>query len=265
MNLRLLCCLVLVVLSASSGVDSQTSNLDSSKTAVVPSPIQETITKVPPEAILVKGASPSSSDSETAVPEGATISQDRFSDPYFGITYPLPKGWTQDDEGPPPSESGRYVLAQIGPSGKKAGPDSASMLITAQDMFFTPWPTANALELTAYIKDHLQADYRVETAPTVINVAGRTFSFLSYWSPVAGLHWYVMGIEIRCHAVQFILTSRDTKSLDVLLQNLNDMKLPVEASASEETKTYLRGLIRFLLNIDSIRFRYASSSISRVM
>jgi hypothetical protein len=105
------------------------------------------------------------------------------------------------------------------------------MLITAQDMFFTPLPAANASELTAYIADHLQADYRVETAPTLIQVAARTFSFFAYWSPVAKLHWYVLAIQIRCHAVQFVLTSRDTKLLDGLLRDLNRMKLPTKASA----------------------------------
>jgi hypothetical protein len=233
MNLRLLYGLVLVILCWSSGAECQTANLDAhSKNPAVSSANQESITRVPPETILVKGASPSSSDSATPVPEGAGISQGLFSDPYFGITYPLPEGWTQEDEGPPPSESGRYVLAQVGPSGKRAGFDSASMLITAQDMFFTRLPADNALELAAYIKDHLQADYRVETAPTVINVAGRRFSFLAYWSPVAGLHWYVLGIEIRCHAVQFILTSRDKKSLDGLVRDLSRMKLPAETSAA---------------------------------
>jgi hypothetical protein len=233
MNLRLLHRLVLVILCVPSGAESQTPNLDThSKTGVASSPNQASITRVPPEVILVKGASSSASDSVTPVPEGASVFQGVFSDPYFGITYPLPKGWTQEYEGPPPSESGRYVLAQVGPSGKPAGPDSASMLLTAQDMFFDPLPAANALELTAYIKEHLQADYRVETAPTLMKLAGRTFSFFAYSSPVAGLQWYVLGIEIRCHAVQFILTGRDTKSLDGLVRDLSGMKLPMEAGAS---------------------------------
>jgi hypothetical protein len=233
MNLRLLHYLVLVVLCASLGAESQTPNPEASpKAGVASSPNQASITKVPSEVILVKGASPSSSDSVTPVPEGATVSQGLFSDPYFGIAYPLPEGWTQEYLGPPPSESGRYVLAQIGPAGKRAGANSASMLITAQDMFFTPLPATDALELTAYLKNHLQADYAVETSPTLINVAGRTFSFFAYWSPAAELHWYVLGIEIRCHVVQFILTGRDTNSLHSLLRDMSRMKLPTEVSAS---------------------------------
>jgi hypothetical protein len=235
MNIRLLCSVSLLVISASLVTESQTSNLDTgSKTNIVSSPNQPSITKVPAETILVKGASASASDSVTPVPEAATVAQGLFSDPYFGISYTLPGDWTQDYEGPPPSESGRYVLAQIGPPSPEDGPASASMLIMAQDMFFSPMPANNALELMEYTKGHLQPDYKVATAPTLIKVADRSFSFFAYWSPVAELHWYVLGIQIRCHAVQFVLTSRDTKLLDRLMLDLNRMKLPTEASATEE-------------------------------
>jgi hypothetical protein len=181
--------------------------------------------KVPTGVILVKGAWSSASDSVTPVPEAATVAQDVFSDPYFGITYTLPQNWTQEYEGPPPSDIGRYVLAQIGSAPTRNGPASASMLITAQDMFFTPLLITTAQELTEYIKDHLQADYKVEVPPTLIKVADRSFSFFAYWSPIAELHWYVLTIQIRCHAVQFVLTSRDTKLLDRLMLDLNKMKL----------------------------------------
>jgi len=231
MNPRLLHSLLLVAMSALLVAESQAPSLDSSsQTSVDSSRNQPSITKVPKEAILVKGAWSSASDSVTPVPEAATVAEDVFSGPYFGMSYALPQDWTQEYEGPPPSESGRYVLAQIGPPSTKEGPTSASMLITAQDMFFTPLPAANAQELTEYIKNHLQADYKVEIAPTLAKVAGRSFSFFAYWSPVAELHWYFLATQIRCHAVEFVLTSRDTKLLDHLMLDLNKMKLPEDAS-----------------------------------
>jgi len=191
---------------------------------------QQSLAKVPTGVILVKGAWPSASDSVTPVPEGGTVAQDVFSDPYFGITYTLPQDWTQEYDGPPPSDTGRYVLAQIGPAPTKDGPASASMLITAQDMFFTPLPAANAQELTEYLKDHLQADYKVEAPPALVKVAGRFFSFFAYWSPAAELHWFVLAIQIRCHVVQFVLTSSNTKLLERLMLDLNRMKLPTEVN-----------------------------------
>jgi hypothetical protein len=97
-------------------------------------------------------------------------------------------------------------------------------------MFFTPFPAANALELVNYSKDHLQADYKIEMLPTPTKIAGRPFTFFAYWSPVAELHWYVAATQIRCHAVEFILSSRDTKLLSSLVLDLDKMKLPAETS-----------------------------------
>ncbi len=230
MNCRFLYFIFLVALSAPLVAETQAQNSDSSKNKS--SKNQQSQIKVPKEAIIVKGAWSSASDSVTPVPEAATVAKNVFSDPYFGIAYAVPQEWTEEYEGPPPSENGRYVLAQVGPPETEDGPASASMLITAQDMFFTSTPAANAVELTAYTKDHLQIDYKVQTGPRVITIADHSFSFFAYWSPVAELHWYVLATEIRCHAVQFVLTSRDTKLLDRLLLDLNGMKLPANVSAT---------------------------------
>ncbi|MGO8796499.1 MAG: energy transducer TonB [Candidatus Sulfotelmatobacter sp.] len=231
MNLQFSYFLVLAVLSAALPAESQTPSVDrSSKSSEASSNSQQSITKIPAGVILVKGAWSSASDSVTPVPEDGTVAKGLFSDPYFGITYTLPQDWTEEYEGPPPSESGRYVLAQIGPA--KDGPGSASMLITAQDMFFAPVAVDNAIELTEYTKDHLQNYYKVETAPSLRKLGGREFSFFSYWSPAADLHWYVLAIEIRCHAVQFVLTSRDTKLLDSLMSDLNRVKLQGDVSGA---------------------------------
>jgi len=187
-------------------------------------------TKVPTGVILVKGAWSSASDSVTPLPEGGSVTNSVFRDQYFGITYALPPDWTEKYKGPPPSDSGRYVLAQIGPADTFKGPARGNILITAQDMFFTPLPAANALQLINYEKDNLQADYKVELPLTETKIAGRSFTFFRYWSPVAELHWYVLATEIRCHAVQIVLTSRDTKLLENLMLDMNKMELPAEAS-----------------------------------
>ena len=191
--------------------------------------------KVPKGVILVKGAWSSASDSVTPVPEGGTVANNIFSDQYFGITYPVPPDWAERYKGPPPSDSGRYVLAQIRPTEAFKGPARGTILITAQDMFFNPLPAANSLELVNYSKDHLQADYKVEMPPTPTKIADRSFTFFAYWSPAAELHWYVLSTEIRCHAVDIVLTSRDTKLLENLVLDLNKMKLPAEANPTAGT------------------------------
>jgi len=124
------------------------------------------VTKVPANVILVKGAWSSASDSVTPVPEGGSVANNVFRDAYFGITYPLPKDWTEKYKGPPPSDTGRYVLAQIRPEVTFKGPARGTILITADDMFFSPPPATNAVQLINYEKDHLQADYKLELPPT---------------------------------------------------------------------------------------------------
>jgi len=231
MNSQLVYFLFFVVISVSPTVWGQTPSSESApKSSGNSSNNPQSLTKIPPGVILIKGAWSSATDSVTPVPEDATVVKGIFSDPYFGMRYTLPPDWIQEYEGPPPSESGRYVLAQIGPPDTDKKNAAASMVITAQDMFFTPFPASNAQELAHYLRDHLQADYRVEQSPTPAEIAGRAFTFFAYWSPVAQLHWYVWTTEIRCHAVQFILTTRDTKQLQTLLLGMNKMTLLDDAS-----------------------------------
>jgi hypothetical protein len=190
---------------------------------------RQPVTKVPAGVVLVKGAWSSASDSVTPVPEDGSVISNVFRDPYFGMTYALPKDWIEKYKGPPPSESGRYVLAQISTADTFKGPARGSILITADDMFFTTLPATNALELVNYSKDNLQSDYKLELPPTPTTIGGRPFTFFAYWSPVAALHWYVLATEIRCHTVEVVLSSRDTKLLSSLMLDLNKMELPAEA------------------------------------
>ena len=190
------------------------------------------LVKVPEGVILVKGAWASASDSVTPVPEGASVDKEAFSAPYFGMTYQLPSGWTQKYQGPPPSETGRYVLAQLSPAAASNGTARGSISIAAQDMFFTPLPAHNTAELIRYMSAHLQADYQPEIPPAAARIAGRDFTVFAYWSPVAEIHWYVLATEIRCHTVQFVLTSRDTKLLEALIRSIDKMTPPAEANPS---------------------------------
>lgn len=184
------------------------------------------VTRVPSEVVLVKGAWTSASDSVTPVPEGGRIADGVFRDEYFGITYVLPSNWTEKFKGPPPSDTGLYVLAQLSPASTFKGSAKGSILITAQDMFFTTAPASNATDLMNYMKDKLESDYTVEIPPQQIKLAERSFTFFAYWSPAAQLHWYVLATQIRCHVVQIVLSSSDTKLLEDLLSSVNQMKLP---------------------------------------
>jgi len=184
---------------------------------------------IPKNVIILKGAWSSASNNAVPDPETGGVSGSVFSSPYFGITYNLPKDWIQEYEGPPPSDRGRYVLAEISPSDAYKGPSRGQILITAEDLFFTPLPARNALQFLNYTKDNLQADYKVELGPSETRIGGHPFTFFAYWSPVARLHWYVLTTQIRCHVVQIVMSSQDTKLLDNMVRELSQMQLPQEA------------------------------------
>ncbi len=235
MHPRLLCFLVFLALSASLASGQATKPQNAPKTGGDFSENPQSVNKVPTGVILVKGAWSSASDSVTPVPEGGSVTNNIFSNQYFGMSYAVPPEWEEKYKGPPPSDSGRYVLVQLRPVDTFKGPARGTILVTAQDMFFTPFPASNALELVNYSKNHLQADYKVELPPTKTTVAGHPFTFYAYWSPIAELHWYVLATQIRCHAVQFVLTSRDTKMLESLVADMNRIKLPQEADSAAGT------------------------------
>jgi len=150
-----------------------------------------------------------------------------YENAYFGLRYALPKNWVEEYKGPPPSDSGRYVLAQLQADERS---EAAHILITAQDTFFSQSPASDAIELAAYEKDNLQSDYKLQRPITQTKIAGRLFTFFAYESPVAQLHWYVLGTDIRCHTLEFVITGRDPNLLENLMLAMNRMELSAGAS-----------------------------------
>ena len=190
---------------------------------------------LPAGTIIVKGAWSSASDAVTPLPEGGSVGANTYTNKYFALTYPLRVGWTQKYSGPPPSDSGYYVLAQLRPGDTNNNMTSrGTILISAQDIFFAFMPAGNALELMNSAQENLrgnsQVDYKVERALMPVSIANHSFVRFDYFSPVAQLHWYVLATEIRCHMVQFVFTSGDTQLLEGLVQDMNKMSLPTEAS-----------------------------------
>jgi hypothetical protein len=177
---------------------------------------------IPAGVILVKGAWSSAAGAVSPLPEGGAVANGRYDSAYFGLNYAFGPEWTQRYEGPPPSEGGYYVLAQLEPQNPsiKAG----HFLIAAQDLFFSSIGARSALEFIAYYRDHLSDEYRVERAPSSIRLANREFVRLDYMSPAAGLHWHVLATEIRCHVVEFIFTGPDPRALQRLTDSLDRME-----------------------------------------
>jgi hypothetical protein len=158
-----------------------------------------------------------------------------YQSDYFGLTYPLPENWIEQVKGPPPSDSGNYVLALLVPSDKIGASVKGSILVTAQDLFFNLAPAASAMEMIRYTRDHLQPGVQVDRAVTEVKIGGRSFARLDYSSPLAGLHWSVLATEIRCHSIQFIFMGRSQKVIDTLIKDLHRITLPAEASVKGGT------------------------------
>jgi hypothetical protein len=173
---------------------------------------------VPKNVILVKGATPAASDASTPVPEEGRVAGSRYRNAYFGLSYPIPAGWSEQPAGPPPSDGGSYVLAQFAMS-------RAHVLVTAQDLFFSAIPASGGKELVAAIRRGLAPQYEVESGPDEVTIAGRTFHRLRYSAPLAGLHWRVLSTDVRCHALTFTFTGADLAALDAAEQALRAISL----------------------------------------
>jgi hypothetical protein len=192
--------------------------------------------KVPDQTLLVKGAWPSASDASTPLPEGGRWGERRYQNDYLGLTLQFSARWQAGLEGPPPSDSGAYTLAQIVPADSFRRDKPGHLLITAQDMFFTATQGDSALELVNFSSDHLDhAVYRVEEAPRETLLGQYSFVRFGYHSLIAGMHWTVYATEVRCHVVEFIFVSTNPLRMADLLTSMSSIRLPSTAGVHAGT------------------------------
>jgi Gram-negative bacterial TonB protein C-terminal len=170
-----------------------------------------------------------------AEPEGGSVANAAYNNKYFALSYPLPAGWAEGPQGPPPSETGYYVLRSLKPGETFRGRSKGAILIAAWDLFFVPRPAVNVMELVKDMQGDLSRVYTVEAPPAAVRIAGHSFARLDYTAAAAQLHWRVLATEIRCHMVEFVFTSADTALLESLIQEMSQMKLPGEADAMSGT------------------------------
>ena len=88
---------------------------------------------------VLHGTVPSPRDAkivQSANPEDGKVIKGVFVSDYFNLSYRLSDELTEGLAGPPPSQSGYYVLGTWTPKRDFAG----TVLVVAQDMFFAPQP-----------------------------------------------------------------------------------------------------------------------------
>jgi hypothetical protein len=155
-----------------------------------------------------------------ADPEDGVVRDGAYMNPYFGLSMPLPEGWTKGLDGPLPSTRGYYVLANLTP----VEAPTATMLITAQDLFFEAKPAADAAEAVRRFAVTLGegSGLTLSRPPREVTIAGLVFTRLDYEG--AGLYHALFATDRRCHVLSFALTARDSEAVERLARSLEDMR-----------------------------------------
>jgi Gram-negative bacterial TonB protein C-terminal len=185
-------------------------------------PHDELMPPAAPFMLLTSG--PSTSGADMPVPEGGMLGDSTYSNRYFGFSYHLPHNWEQTFAGPPPSDTGYYVLAQFRPQDTSPQAKRGTILISAADQFFATQQADNPKDLIEHMKAKLNPVYQVEASPLEVKLGNHIFVRLDYKAPAADLHWRILATEIRCHIVEFVLTGRDTELLESLIQSVGRMQ-----------------------------------------
>jgi hypothetical protein len=171
---------------------------------------------------VLHGAMPSSRDDrivQSANPEDGKVIGGVFVSDYFNLSYRLSDELTEGLAGPPPSQSGYYVLGTWTPKRDFAG----TVLVVAQDMFFTPAPSDDVKYVVAEFRQVMSAvdGMTIDREPAPVSVGGHPGYRIDFSG--VGLFRSTFAIEIRCHVVTFNLTSRDPESLASLAGSLDTL------------------------------------------
>ncbi len=162
-----------------------------------------------------------------ADPESGAVVGDIYTNAYFGLSLPLPPGWTEGLAGPPPSGRGLYVLTAM--DGTKAS--RATMLIVAQDLFFSAKPFANVAAAAEDLRDAMAGipDLSIDRTPAEVRIGGHDFLRLDY--NAGGLYRAWLATELRCHIVSFNITGTDQPTVNRIAGSLQTMSLQTQSSA----------------------------------
>jgi hypothetical protein len=188
---------------------------------------------------VLYGALPSSRDAkivQSANPQDVKVIDGVFVSDYFNLSYRLPDGWTEGLAGPPPSQSGYYVLGTWAPKRDFAG----TILVVAQDVFFAPEPSDDVKNAVAEFRQVMSAvdGMTIDREPAPVSVGGHPGYRIDFSG--VGLFRSMFAIEIRCHVVTFNLTSRDPELLASLARSLDDLASVRKAEMSEPVPECLK-------------------------
>ena len=152
-------------------------------------------------------------------PEDGKVANGIYANDYFGLSYGLPEGWSEGLAGPEPSHFGYYALRTLIPRDELDG----TILIAAQDMFFTDRPPSNAIEAASDFRRAMSEieGMTIDREPLQMRIADRTVERVDFSG--VGLYRAMFVTEARCHLVSFNLTARDPEQLARLALSVNSL------------------------------------------
>jgi hypothetical protein len=182
---------------------------------------------------------PSSGDTgivQSANPEDGKVIGGVFVSDYFNLSYRLSDELTEGLAGPPPSQSGYYVLGTWTPKRDFAG----TVLVVAQDMFFAPNPSDDVKNVVAEFRQVMSEvdGMTIDREPAPVSVGGRPGYGIDFSG--VGLFRAMFAIEIRCHVVTFNLTSPDPESLARLVRSLDSLESARKKAMSDPVPECLK-------------------------
>ncbi len=170
-------------------------------------------------AMADRNSHPAVAGTPAAVPEEGAAKQNVYSNKYFGLEVAFASDWNESFKGPLPSDGGYYVLANMRPRGEH----NATVLISAQDMFFYPTAASNSLDMLKEMKANLNEAQKAENGPVELQIANHAFERFDFTG--AEIHFARFATDIRCHVVSFLITTRDPKVLEKLVQTIGGLKI----------------------------------------
>jgi len=188
---------------------------------------------------VLHGAMPSSRDAkivQSANPEDGKVIGGVFVSDYFNLSYRLSDELTEGLAGPPPSQSGYYVLGTWTPKRDFAG----TVLVVAQDMFFAPASSDDVKNVVAEFRQVMSTvdGMTIDREPVTVSVGGHPGYRIDFSG--VGLFRSMFAIEIRCHVVTFNLTSRDPELLASLARSLDNLESVRKEEMSDPVPECLR-------------------------
>lgn len=152
-------------------------------------------------------------------PEDGRVANGSYNNDYFGLSYRLPQAWTAGEEGPDPSESGYYVLAELLPQSQANG----TILIAAQDKFFGTDTHGSAADIARdfqHAMSHING-MTIDGELRQLEVADHLLYRVDYSG--VGLYRAAISTESRCHILSFNITTRDRNLLPVLVDSVDSV------------------------------------------